>query len=146
LFRLLSLRRSDLFAPAGLDLSPTPHDVRIFFPRVQDDGAELWTSSNFLSGVSHYFESLLWSGFAESVTQTRKRPRTRASTATPAPQVVGDADKRDCEGLDEETDRVYFERFSPRLHEHEGDCPLEYRQITITKTAFTTYRAVLTYL
>lgn len=53
---------------------------------------------------------------------------------------------KDCEDSDEETDRIYFEEPLARLHEHDCDCPLEYKQVTITKSAYTTYRAVLTYL
>ncbi|BGP35635.1 hypothetical protein JCM10296v2_007476 [Rhodotorula toruloides] len=130
-----------------LGLSPTPYDVRLFFPDAGDGGAELWSHSDFLDSSAYYFGTLLYSGFAETVTHSKKRPRTRANASTKTPPLIADDDqKTELDDSNDETDRVFFEECPTRLHEHEGDCPLEYRQITITKTAFTTYRAVLSYL
>ncbi|KAK4331203.1 hypothetical protein RTBOTA2_006672 [Rhodotorula toruloides] len=125
---------------------PLGDAVRRPFPNACDGGAELWSETDFLSGFSSYFESLLFSGFCETVTHTKKRPRTRKSTSAATSQAPADADAKDFDDSDDETDELYFERCRSILHEHEGDCPLEYKQITITKTAFTTYCAVLGYL
>ncbi|BGP32913.1 hypothetical protein JCM10296v2_004698 [Rhodotorula toruloides] len=123
-----------------LDLSATPQNVRFFFPQ---HAAELWAESTFLSRSSSYFKTLLSSDFAESVTVPSKRPRTRRSltvAATPA-----GADAEDLDDSDEETDEVYFKAHPPSQHERD-ELQHPYKEIKITKTAFTTYRAVLAYL
>ncbi|BGP35654.1 hypothetical protein JCM10296v2_007506 [Rhodotorula toruloides] len=71
-----------------------------------------------------------------------KRPRTRASGQITTP----DAADQDLHDSDNETDELYFKQSPPSCHVHEGDCGLEYKQIVITKSAFTTYRAVLAFL
>ncbi|CDR49664.1 RHTO0S29e01024g1_1 [Rhodotorula toruloides] len=135
-----------MYRMRDLDLSPTPYDVRFFFPNACDGGAELWSETGFLSGASYYFDCLLSSGFCETVTHSKKRPRTRKSAPAATSQTPADADAKDFDDSDDETDELYFERRSSVLHEHEGDCPLEYKQVTITKTAFSTYRAVLGFM
>ncbi|GAA6033604.1 hypothetical protein NBRC10512_005502 [Rhodotorula toruloides] len=127
---------------ADLNLSPMPYDVRLFSPNVCHDGAELWVEGDFLAQCSDYFETLLSSDFTENVRVSHKRPRTRASGVA----TTADADHKDFADSDDETDELFLTQNPPSLHVHEGECGLEYKQIVITKTAFTTYRAVLAFL
>ncbi|GAA5917583.1 hypothetical protein JCM6882_001987 [Rhodosporidiobolus microsporus] len=65
-----------LFRVGAHPLRKAPHDLRLFFPAVGPDGAELWASSSALRSVSPYFEDLFESGFAEAVTRHgKRRPR-----------------------------------------------------------------------
>ncbi|EGU12040.1 hypothetical protein RTG_01922 [Rhodotorula toruloides ATCC 204091] len=123
-----------------LDLSPSPHDVRLFFPTRE---ADLWTESSFLSQSSPYFKTLLSSEFTETVSVPAKRPRTRRNSS-PASSPA-DADANDFEDSDDETDNLYFKAHPPFQHERD-ELQHPYKEVKITKTAFTTYRAVLAYL
>ncbi|BGP32904.1 hypothetical protein JCM10296v2_004689 [Rhodotorula toruloides] len=118
---------------AALELAPAPPNVRILFPNHE---ADLWTNSNLLGLASPYFETLLSSDFAESVTVPSKRSRTRCSSTAAATPV--DADAKDFDDSDDETDKLYYDAHPPSQH--------PYKEIKITMTAFTTYRAVLAYL
>uniref|UniRef100_A0A0K3CFU0 BY PROTMAP: gi/342320101/gb/EGU12044.1/ Proteophosphoglycan ppg4 [Rhodotorula glutinis ATCC 204091] n=1 Tax=Rhodotorula toruloides TaxID=5286 RepID=A0A0K3CFU0_RHOTO len=104
----------------ALDLAATPQNIRLFFPRHE---ADLWTDSSFLSRSSPYLKTLLSSDFAESVTVPSKH----------------------FDDSDEEADELYFEAHPPSQHERD-ELQQPYKEIKITKTAFTTYRAVLAYL
>ncbi|GAA6037880.1 hypothetical protein NBRC10512_001472 [Rhodotorula toruloides] len=128
----------------AIDLSATPFDVRLFFPNVREGGAELWAESQFLAKASPYFATLLGSEFLESSVRHTKRPRLVEREAVAGP--ASSEDYKDFDDSDDETDELYFKTMPSLQHEHEGDCPLEYKQITIPHTAFTTYRAVLAYL
>ncbi|BGP49068.1 hypothetical protein JCM10450v2_004947 [Rhodotorula kratochvilovae] len=92
------------------DLSLDPHpNVRLFFPRFGEDGAELWTTRALLENSSSYLETLLESDFVESIAIGSKRPRE-------PPNITDISDA------------------------------FSYNQITVTKTAYSTYRAVLVFL
>lgn len=128
---------------AELNLSPLPYDVRIFFPNACKGGTELWVESDFLRESSPYFKVLLSSGFLETLTHDKKRP----STAQQPASAVADAGRlEDASDSDTELDEPYFKLNPPKRHEHEGDCAVEYKQITVPATPFSTYRAVLAYL
>ncbi|BGP32903.1 hypothetical protein JCM10296v2_004688 [Rhodotorula toruloides] len=123
----------------ALELS-TPHkSVRFFFPQHE---ADLWAESRFLSRSSPYFKTLLSSAFVEAVPVSSKRPRTRRGSATAA---AADAGAQDFDDSDDETDELYFKANPPSQHERD-ELLHPYKEIKITKTAFTTYRAVLAYL
>lgn len=122
--------------PAALDLLANPHDICLFFPR---HNGRLWTRSDVLAGLSPYFKTLLSSGFADSVTVPAKRARTESQ----APSVVS-AGEKDFDDSDDETDGVYFRR-NP-VKKSEEDVVIEHKKVTITGTAFSTYRAVLAYI
>ncbi|KAK4334778.1 Proteophosphoglycan ppg4 [Rhodotorula toruloides] len=116
----------------ALDLAATPQNIRLFFPRHE---ADLWTDSSFLSRSSPYLKTLLSSDFAESVTNSsRFRDGGRRRR-----------DSKDFDDSDEEADELYFEAHPPSQHERD-ELQQPYKEIKITKTAFTTYRAVLAYL
>ncbi|GAA6032233.1 hypothetical protein JCM8097_007136 [Rhodosporidiobolus ruineniae] len=59
----------------GLSVRKPPHDLRLFFPDVGKDGAELWTNADSLADASPYYYDLFESGFAEAVTKHGKRRR-----------------------------------------------------------------------
>ncbi|BGP00317.1 hypothetical protein NBRC10513v2_004541 [Rhodotorula toruloides] len=106
-----------------LDLIATPHNIRLFFPA---HGADLWAESTLLSRSSPYFKMLLPSGFSES------------NTVCPCATCIFD-------DSDDETDELYFKKHPPRQDvRDEPQCT--HKEIKITETAFTTYRAVLAFL
>lgn len=120
---------------------PNPHNVRLFFPA---SGADLWASSDFLARSSPYFKTLLSSDFAEAVTVPAKRARTRRSSAATT-AAEADANAKDFDDSDDETDGLYFAAHPPQLSEAD-ELQHPYKEIKITKTAFSAYRAVLAYL
>ncbi|BGO92223.1 hypothetical protein NBRC10512_000955 [Rhodotorula toruloides] len=129
------------------DLSAFTHNVRLFFPR---HDADLWPESSVLSRASPYFRTLLASDFAESVTVPQKRKRTASATTGTAAPAPTDADAADPDGQgfedsDNETDKLYFEKH-PALQHKRDELQHPFKEIKITATAFTTYRAVLAYL
>ncbi|BGP48814.1 hypothetical protein JCM10450v2_004690 [Rhodotorula kratochvilovae] len=122
-----------------LSLNASPHDLRLVFPGVGKDGAELWTKAEFLSATSSYFEDLLASDFAESIPISSKRRRAdapaKAKKATPAAE-------KEFDDSDDEADALV----APTLASNSTDVQHAYREVVVTQTAFTTYRAVLLYL
>lgn len=123
--------------PAETTHTPVPHDVRIFFPHVGKDGAELWTTAALLSSTSDYFKDLLASKFAESVVIGSKRARR-----SPPPAVRPPMPDRDFQDSDDETD----EGASPSsLYDLDRAPSFSYQQITVTQAAHATYRAALRY-
>ncbi|BGP32790.1 hypothetical protein JCM10296v2_004574 [Rhodotorula toruloides] len=122
----------------------SPYDVRLFFPRVQEGGAELWANSGFLSESSPYLKTLLASDFAESVTVLRKRPRVDGEHAGETQH--DEASEADFSDSDDAADRDFFEEHPPKLHEVDDDSSVQYKQVKVTKAAFSTYRAVLAHL
>ncbi|GAA6028409.1 hypothetical protein JCM8097_007017 [Rhodosporidiobolus ruineniae] len=125
---------------SDLHLERVPHDVRLVFPCASDVEAELWAKGAFLSKSSPYLKDLLASEFAESVSRTSKRKRSTSS----APNVAHspDEDEQDFVDSDTETDRFLFSKHSPQI-ERSAEVDLPFRQITITRTAYSTYRALL---
>ncbi|GAA5848218.1 hypothetical protein JCM9279_000982 [Rhodotorula babjevae] len=120
------------------DLTPTPfpHDVRIFFPKVGQHGAELWTTSALLSSSSQYLKRILEADASDSVATGTKRQRQ----STQRRQADGAPDK-DFADSDDETD----EALELSLFDPVGEPDISYRQITVKCAAHTTYRAVLRY-
>ncbi|BGP40943.1 hypothetical protein JCM10449v2_004908 [Rhodotorula kratochvilovae] len=124
------------------DLSLDPHpNVRLFFPRFGEDGAELWTTRALLENSSSYLETLLESDFVESIAIGSKRPRVERGDFAPA---VADSDAKDFEDSDDETDAILLEQEPPNITDISD--AFSYNQITVTKTAYSTYRAVLVFL
>ncbi|GAA6043261.1 hypothetical protein JCM8097_008492 [Rhodosporidiobolus ruineniae] len=125
---------------SGLHDTQLPHDVRLFFPDA-GNGAELWASSAVLSSASPYFKDLLASDFAESVPRRSKRARVDAPREVAPP----DASEKEFDDSDDETDDYLFSKRSPTLEQSSEADDVSYRQITVTQTAYSTYRAVLVY-
>ncbi|BGP40938.1 hypothetical protein JCM10450v2_004942 [Rhodotorula kratochvilovae] len=122
-----------------LSLEPHP-DIRLFFPRFGEDGAELWTTRELLATSSRYLETLLDSEFVESIPIGSKRPRVEPAD----PVAVADPDAKDFEDSDDETDGILLKQKRTKIADV---CDtMAYNQITVTKTAYSTYRAVLVFL
>ncbi|BGP32920.1 hypothetical protein JCM10296v2_004705 [Rhodotorula toruloides] len=119
----------------GLDLTATPHNVRLFFPTLEID---LWSESSVLTRSSSYFETLFASGFDETRTICSGVHSTTSSAASPH---VG---AEDFEDSDRETDELFIKKHP--IRQHSGEVSLAHKQVNVTRTAFTTYRAVLAYL
>ncbi|BGP38670.1 hypothetical protein JCM10450v2_002620 [Rhodotorula kratochvilovae] len=129
---------------SGSDASPVTNDVRLFFPRIGPLGAELWASARLLSSASPYFNEMLKSEFAENIKIGAKRPRTRASGS--GRKEAADATTKDFDDSDDETDALLVKKHPPSFYDTDNLGEYSYRQITITKTAFSTYSAVLRFL
>ncbi|BGP12406.1 hypothetical protein JCM10213_001989 [Rhodosporidiobolus nylandii] len=130
-------------AASGLNLEQLPHNVRLFFPRAHQDGAELWVKGDILSRSSPYLKDLLASDFAEGQPRRSKRARTSgAAEVAPAPA----QDAKDFDDSDDETDELLFSKKPPSLSQPSEADDISFRQITITQSAFSTYHAVLVYL
>ncbi|BGP12389.1 hypothetical protein JCM10213_002006 [Rhodosporidiobolus nylandii] len=127
---------------AATSLLHAPHDVRIFFPSIGTDGAELWASSALLSSASPYLKDLLSSDFAEAQPRRSKRARTGGAVEVQAPEQA----PKDFEDSDDETDRYLLATKPPSLSSSSETDDLSYLQITVTQAAFSTYHAVLVYL
>uniref|UniRef100_A0A0K3CBT6 FGENESH: predicted gene_3.414 protein n=1 Tax=Rhodotorula toruloides TaxID=5286 RepID=A0A0K3CBT6_RHOTO len=138
IFQTPHLRRAEPFRRRS-HLLANPHDVRFVFP---EPGGELWARSDFFARSSPYFERILESDAAEAVAVPSKRARTSKGKS---PATAVDADDEDVEDSDIETDELYFKEH-PALKQEPPESPSPYKEIRITKTAFTTYRAVLAYL
>lgn len=100
---------------------------------------ELWANAEVLSQVSPYLKTLLQAGAAEGVVTRGKRRRTEPVTLPP---IHGDNTEFP-EDSDTEPDSVYASRIESLPSPPDG---FEYDEIRVVGTAFTTYRAVLTYL
>ncbi|BGP46811.1 hypothetical protein JCM10450v2_002659 [Rhodotorula kratochvilovae] len=124
--------------------APLTNDVRIFFPRAGENGAEIWTDARLLSASSPYFEQMLNSEFAENVKIGAKRPRTRASGG--GKKDAADTTTMDFDDSDDEADELLVKHRPPSFYDTDNLGEYSYRQIIITKTAFSTYSAVLRFL
>ncbi|EGU12060.1 hypothetical protein RTG_01944 [Rhodotorula toruloides ATCC 204091] len=147
LFELRQVRSRATPGPSTLikrspdaELIALPHDVRFVFPAT---GGQLWAQIDFLVRSSSYFKTLLASDFAEAISVPSKRARTANSKSAAA--TVADADLEDAQDSDDETDELYFKQHSV-AQQKPDEMSSPYKEIKITKTAFTTYRAVLAYL
>ncbi|GJN91219.1 hypothetical protein Rhopal_004237-T1 [Rhodotorula paludigena] len=125
--------------------SPIPHDVRLYFPRAGEDGAEIWTTAELLSNSSPYLKDLLSSDFAESVTASSRKRKRRSTTMTRAASPPAEMDK-DHDDSDDELDELFFDRFPRPLFDVEQTPELSYHQIEVKLTAYTTYLAVIRWL
>ncbi|BGP40886.1 hypothetical protein JCM10449v2_004851 [Rhodotorula kratochvilovae] len=128
----------------AVNLTPLPHDVRLFFPLVGAKGAELWTSSTLLSSSSPYLETLLESDFAESVSKRIKGEQDEAAESVALRETT--TTTKNYEDSDDESDALTSRTRAPRVHDPKSGPDFPFRQINIVDTAYTTYRAVLLYL
>ncbi|GAA5984453.1 hypothetical protein JCM10908_003352 [Rhodotorula pacifica] len=145
---------------AKLHLAPIVN-LRLAFPQGGDQHLGLWTTTSFLSQTSEYYKDLLASGCAETVPRRAKRLRngeiSGAAAAQESSQAAGaaaqaedaDAEKAFAEwqDSDDEADNFLLDR-NPQIS---GDASqelddIDYRQIEIRETAYSTFRAVLLYL
>lgn len=93
-----------------------------------------------LSKASPYFNTLFQSGFAETVGKSKKRKKQ----AQPPPSVMADAqDGVTHDDSDDEADEVYSEEGSSHMNTPDD---FEYREVVIKSAAYSTYRALLTWL
>jgi hypothetical protein len=141
---------SDSSPAAGLNLLQTPHDVRFLFPTspgAQDEEVELWAKSDFLSRSSDYFKTLLSSDFAETVDCRSRRARQDDAAACDASS-LSQVEEKDHDDSDDETDSFLFSQRPPKPSSSPFPAAddLEYRQITISQTAYSTYHSLLVYL
>lgn len=131
--------RSDQFSPTALHLEPLPYDVRIAFP----NGADLWSNKDLLERSSPFFQSLLSSGFSESVVRRSKHARRSTPSAVEAPEV---AVEKDFDDSDDETD-TFLAAHPLKSETSSSDTEdLSYRRIDITQHSYSTYHALLVYL
>ncbi|GAA6043265.1 hypothetical protein JCM8097_008494 [Rhodosporidiobolus ruineniae] len=127
----------------GLNLQQLPHDVRLFFPKAREGGAELWVKSDILAASSKYLKDLLASDFAESIPRRSKRSRADGQVAV---KVEAGGEEEHFDDSDDETDEFLFSSRPPTLEQPSEADDVPYRQITITQTAYSTYHAILVYL
>lgn len=111
-------------------------DVRLYFPNTN---LELWTTQALLVNSSPHFATLFASGFAETVAARPKRRRIDAASPTATAEMDDEILLNDS---DDEADGIYLKGKSATVDA--GDT--EYREIKITSAAYSTYKAVLTYL
>ncbi|TKA52490.1 hypothetical protein B0A53_04866 [Rhodotorula sp. CCFEE 5036] len=137
------------------DLQPgvlhTRHaDICLQFLRPDDADLELWTTSGLLATASDYYKTLLASGCAETIPSGSKRKRGKAppplehkssGNGSPAQPTI------DWHDSDDETDDFLVERdWSGRKTAKHDSTDLEYQQIDVRETAYSTMNAVLVYL
>lgn len=111
-----------------------PNNVRLYFPCCE---RELWANSAFLSEKSPYFKDLFASDFTERLLKKDSLKLEREDEAAQRMSTFEDSD--------DETDTAHNSS-SPIKSKSEGECGSGFREIIITDTAYTTYRAVLVYL
>ncbi|BGP16399.1 hypothetical protein JCM10213_004044 [Rhodosporidiobolus nylandii] len=126
---------------AGSETQAEPTRVRFAFASAHTNEVELWANSDTLARSSPYFHDLLSSDFAEA--QPRRSKRARKSGAQP---VDVPAQEQDFDDSDDETGAFLFSKKPPSLDDTAEASDLAYREISITQTAYSTYRAFLVYL
>ncbi|GAA5987734.1 hypothetical protein JCM10908_007189 [Rhodotorula pacifica] len=137
---------------ADLHLHPTSACVRFVFSNAAET-LELWAAKDSLIKCSPYFDDMLKSACAETIPRRAKRARSQAPEAmspikAEAPREKDASDQSpDWQDSDDEVDDFVRSVRKPTTHDlaTEG-LDFEYRQITVTETAYSTYRAVLLYL
>ncbi|BGP17801.1 hypothetical protein JCM10213_001698 [Rhodosporidiobolus nylandii] len=139
---------------ADTQLQKFPNDVRLFFPSFGTNGAELWTSSELLRSISPYYANLFSSDFVEATTRHNKRPRLSgpvscATTPAEAGQESSAASatpslrSRDIEDSDDELDGFLVQSTPSSLALDTTESDLSYREVRVSETCYSTYRAVL---
>ncbi|GAA6006978.1 hypothetical protein JCM10207_009157 [Rhodosporidiobolus poonsookiae] len=123
-----------------LTFDPNPHNFRLFFPKLGKDGASLWVNADLLSGTCPYFKDLLASDFAEAAPRRAKCLRPSGEQ----PLQPEPTDEKDFEDSDDETDEYRFAEAPPGDEEPPDN--LSFREIKVTRTAFSTYHALLTFM
>ncbi|GAA5886163.1 hypothetical protein JCM6882_004284 [Rhodosporidiobolus microsporus] len=124
------------------NLEAFPPRVRLFFPAVGGEGAELWVSGSVVSKAVPYFKDLLSSDFSEATPRRAKRARQSGAAPLPLPPHTD----RDFDDSDDETDAFLFSTKPPQLDKSAETSDLSFREISITQTAFSTYHALLVYV
>lgn len=138
-----------LLVPA--DSFRTRHaNVCLRFRRLDNANLELWTTSGLLATASDYYKTLLASGCAETIPAGSKRKRGKAPApveqkspgqGSPAQPTI------DWQDSDDETDDYLVESRWPGCEIVDRDLvDLEYQQIDVRETAYSTMNAVLLYL
>ncbi|BGP16429.1 hypothetical protein JCM10213_004015 [Rhodosporidiobolus nylandii] len=126
---------------AGSENTAVPPRVRFTFTNAHTSEVELWANSDTLSRSSPYFHDLLSSDFVEA--QPRRSKRARKSGAQP---VDVHMQQKDFEDSDDETDAFLFSKKPPSLDDSAEASDLAFREIKVSQTAYSTYRAFLVYL
>ncbi|BGP16439.1 hypothetical protein JCM10213v2_004441 [Rhodosporidiobolus nylandii] len=106
---------------AGSENTAVPPRVRFTFTNAHISEVELWANSDTLSRSSPYFHDL------SPLTSSRRN-------------------LKDFEDSDDETDAFLFSKKPPSLDDTAEASDLAFREISITQTAYSTYRAFLVYL
>ncbi|GAA5877505.1 hypothetical protein JCM1840_003875 [Sporobolomyces johnsonii] len=109
------------------------------FPSLGPNGPTLWASSTLLAAASPYYRSLLDSDFPEATKRTAKQHLVE-SLGKAVPKAKPDT--ADFDDSDDEKDRA-IPSISPPARPCED---LEYHEVKITQTAYTTYKAVLIWI
>ena len=125
-------------------------DVRLLFKRADDLELELWTTADFLGKASDYYKALFASGGTETVTRSRsKRQRGPSVVSEQKPFAPGKSPdpKVDWEDSDDETDAFLVERdWMSCTTTKQDTAEIDYQQIEVRETAYSTMCAVLLYL
>ena len=125
-------------------------DVRLLFKQADSRELELWTTADFLGKASDYYKALFASGGTETVTRSRsKRQRGPSVTSEQKPLIgaVASDPKVDWEDSDDETDASLVERDWMSCKTTKQDtAELDYQQIEVRETPYSTMCAVLLYL
>ncbi|GAA5972756.1 hypothetical protein JCM11641_003006 [Rhodosporidiobolus odoratus] len=126
------------FYSTELNYHQAPLNLRLYFPKAKESGAELWTNAELLASVSPYFQDLLSSAFEEASSPHRgKHPRRSSASGVGTSSNAPDGE--DFEDSDDESGAFLFST-APRPVSEPCDDP-SYRHVTPTQTAFTTYRS-----
>ncbi|GAA5993317.1 hypothetical protein JCM11641_001455 [Rhodosporidiobolus odoratus] len=130
---------------AHLNLKQISNDLRLFFPKVGENGAELWMSANLASNNSPYLKDLLASDFIEALPRSRKRPRKARS---PSVQIVEDQKPNlmESDDSDDEIDSFLFLNHPPSTPSPSETDEVLYQALIVNYAAFSTYRAALVFL
>lgn len=125
-------------------------DVRLLFKRADDLELELWTTADFLGKASDYYKSLFASGGTETVlikSSNRQRGPIGTSAQQPLARATGSDVSVDWQDSDDETDAFLIERdwMSCATSKHKT-AAIDYQQIEVRETAYSTMCAVLLYL
>ncbi|TKA52492.1 hypothetical protein B0A53_04868 [Rhodotorula sp. CCFEE 5036] len=133
------------------ELSHSPSmDVRLLFKHADSRELELWTTADFLSKASGYYKALFASGAAETVSLRRsKRQRGPGGTSEQKPfaRAKGPDLSVDWQDSDDETDAFLVEHdWMSCTTTKQDTAELDYQQIEVRETAYSTMCAVLLYL
>ncbi|BGP12321.1 hypothetical protein JCM10213_003874 [Rhodosporidiobolus nylandii] len=135
---------ADLARKTGHLLDQPFPDVAFLFPRPHGDPLRLYTNRDFLISASPYFKALFTSGFAEATAFSDGEPAPKkARISSPPPQRRPKLNDENLDDSDVETD----EQLVFPLKQHSLPAPpSSIHEITVDYAAYTTYRALLSYL
>ncbi|GAA5915549.1 hypothetical protein JCM6882_005934 [Rhodosporidiobolus microsporus] len=120
----------------------TPHNVCLTFPRASAPPLRLYSNRDFLVKTSPYFRDLFASDFREASPAAPAEAAVELDDAASAMSTDSGNDDDDLDS-DEENNKLYLE-LSPPPSSHKP--PAGVHEIEITEAAYSTYRAVLTYV